>query len=671
MKKVIIQRLHAENFKVFKNYDAEFGRVTRISGMNGAGKSSLASAIMWVLFGVDYDLTNNPKVRREVNGEPVNDVPVSVEIVIDVDGKEITARKTQKRSIAKDGSYADTNSYSINGVSKTLRDFNAYFDFSFDDLLMCMNPAAFLSQKPKEMREFLFKLPKDISDRDIVARFPELSGLAELIGEYTVEEISMMNKATITRLSKEIAGYPGRIDEVNRQIVEDEDAAELELQANALKEQIAEIERQEEDTLAQSGEMDAMKRNLLELKDQKSEIEEKAADDLRAQRKDIQEQLDGYNASLRHCRNQRSFLELDIQRIEGSITRKKSEKDGLLSEYEKEAAESFPEYEPLPELSDDALVCPTCGQEFPKERIEQILAEQEERRKQHFEKYQKDRADFEQAKADKLTAITERGRNLKNEIEELETVKLPEKKETLANVDGSIEAEIGNIKRVQAMLDAMPLQPDLSGNQEYEALCLEICAKEEAIRSMSAGDDSKKELRNRKAEVQAELDSVKARLARVNNNAALEDRLEELREEQMQKEQAKADSEKTLDLLNELDKRKNELLVADINSHFGGRVTWDLFSYAKNGSYKADFCVPRIDGYTLNDNTANHGRELEAMVIIAESVQKIVGINAPVLLDNSEVLDSGNLKRILDGADCQMIVFAVSDEKELKIATQG
>ena len=54
---------------------------------------------------------------------------------------------------------------------------------------------------------------------------------------------------------------------------------------------------------------------------------------------------------------------------------------------------------------------------------------------------------------------------------------------------------------------------------------------------------------------------------------------------------------------------------------------------------------------------------------IALSIQKIVGINAPVLLDNAEALDSGNLKRILSGADCQMIVFAVSDSEDLKVET--
>lgn len=118
-----------------------------------------------------------------------------------------------------------------------------------------MNIGAFLSKKPKEIREFLFKLPKDISVKDIVLQYPEFSDLAELMDKYSVEEISAMNKASIAKLNKEINGYPWAINEVNRQMVEDIDTAELELQANDLIEQIADIEKKEDDSLSQSREL--------------------------------------------------------------------------------------------------------------------------------------------------------------------------------------------------------------------------------------------------------------------------------------------------------------------------------------------------------------------------------------------------------------------------------
>lgn len=72
---VKFKSLHLENFKGFKMADVNFGdKTTTIIGSNGIGKTTIATGIMWILFGVDYDLVNNPKVRREVDRQPINDV---------------------------------------------------------------------------------------------------------------------------------------------------------------------------------------------------------------------------------------------------------------------------------------------------------------------------------------------------------------------------------------------------------------------------------------------------------------------------------------------------------------------------------------------------------------------------------------------------------------------
>ena len=92
---------------------------------------------------------------------------------------------------------------------------------------------------------------------------------------------------------------------------------------------------------------------------------------------------------------------------------------------------------------------------------------------------------------------------------------------------------------------------------------------------MNTGADYRATLKIKKEELQAELDSVKAKINKVARNVELEERLEVLRQEKAQREQAKANCEKILVLLEELDKKKNELMVDDINRHFGGRVTWD------------------------------------------------------------------------------------------------
>lgn len=654
---------HCENFKGFKSFDVQFGdKITHIKGANGLGKSSVAELLMWVLYGVGNDLTSNPKVRREVDKIPVADVPVVGEITMEVDGKEIVAKKVQKRT-KKDGSYSDNNTYSINGVEKNLKDFIDYFDFSFDDLLMGMNIGAFLAKKPKEMRDFLFKLPQDISIKDIVVKYPDFAELVPLLEKYEIEEISSMNKASVLKLNKEIAGYPGRIDEVSRQIVEDIDTAELELQMNELQHQIADIEKQEDDSLAQARQHDSMSKDIMDLQFKRSEIERVANSKLIEQKKEIQKRIDELEIQFRQAMNDSSMAELDKKRIEDNIARKKDEKSRLLDEYTRISKEVFREYNPLPELSENDLVCPTCGQELPEAVKAQKKVEYGESSRKHRQLYENDKAEWEKQLDDRKAVINEKGKALKTEIDHLEAVELPAIENRIKSANELKVAANGTKNKAMEELNTLPAQVDLSENQEYEALCQEINKKEEALKAMNTGADYRATLRNKKAEIQAELDSVKEKISRTAKNVELEERLSFLRNEQLQKEQSKADCERILDLLDQLDQKKNELLVDSINSYFGGRVTWDLFAFAKNGGYKKDYCVPRIDGYEIHDNTANHGRKIEAMMIIALTIQKIVGIQCPIILDDGESLDPWRLPI----CDSQLIVMSRADNKELQI----
>ena len=54
MKEMILKELHLENFQKFKNQTFQFGSVeTHIHGENRAGKTTIQSAMLWLLFGKD------------------------------------------------------------------------------------------------------------------------------------------------------------------------------------------------------------------------------------------------------------------------------------------------------------------------------------------------------------------------------------------------------------------------------------------------------------------------------------------------------------------------------------------------------------------------------------------------------------------------------------------
>lgn len=624
-----IKKLVMQNFKGFKENSVEFNDRTSIGGINGIGKSTIVAAYMWLLFGVDYFLSSKINVRREINKVPVNDVDISVEAILDIDGKEVKVKKVQNRSFKKDESYSDDNKYFINDVPKTLRDFNEYFNFDFNVFKLCSNVNAFLSQNGKEMREFLFSLVDDVTDYDVACKVAELKELAELLEKYTVEELSAMNKASKTKIQKEIDSIQPRIDEVNRTIVE-VDISDLELQKNSLKEQIESIEQQEEDSNKAFEQFSKFSDELMQLKFKQGDIERNVTEELNNQKREIQSRIDVADRELKNAINQFSNTELDVKKFKDAISRYEAEKKQLGEEYMKVKAELF---------DTDTLICPTCGQEFPQEKTSELMES------------------FDKKKAERLKIIADNGFQAKASIEKYtqEVADLESKLETLKADKIKFNAEKG---KAMEELAALPLNADLSMNQAYEALIGEINQKELALKEMNNGADYRSQLRIKRLGLTEELAEVQKKLDSADNSKE-EERIAELREQHKKLEQEKADCEKVLNWLDELDKKKNELLVESINNHFS-IVKWDLFDFNKNGTYKKDYCVPTVDGFRFGDST-NEGREIAAKLDICNSIQKIKSINCPVFLDRAESINDWNIPEM----DCQLVLLRVTKDKEL------
>lgn len=643
MHKITLNKIKVENFKGFKESEFDFYNYTKVSGANGLGKSTLAAAYMWLFWNIDYNLSSNPNVRRKINRQPVNDVPVSVEATLDLDGTEVTAKKVQKRSFKKDGSFTDDNTYFINDAPKTLRDFNEYFGFDMDVFKICSNVNAFLAQKPKEMREFLFGLVEDVSDLDVARKYEELAELVPLLEKYTAEELNAMNKASITKITKEQNGIPAAIAENKRYLADDIDTAELELQRNSLQEKIDSIRGQLEDSEKARAEWQKKSDNIMELQFKKSDMERKAMDKLKEERRTVQAIVDSAENGFNTAMKSHSDAEDRIDLLEQENRRKENQKADLVEKWRAEKAALFKE------ITQNDLLCPTCGQPLPESLKAQKIAS-----------YEKDKEAFEKKKKEILQSISISGNKLNEEIRENNDKITVLQSVIQQSKSDKIEY---NRKKSAAMdqLNKLPVTPDMSENQEYLALCREIETKEEALRSENSGSNYRMALKGQMEEAQRELDAIKDKLSAVMRNAEFEQRIADLEASRKTLEQKKADCEKALDLLDMLDEKKNSLLVDEINAHFR-YVKWDLFSRAKNGSYKKDYCKPVIDGKDYGDDT-NTGLEILARLDIAMAAQRATGIYCPIFLDFGESIDSWRIPK----GESQLIVLCRTDDREMKI----
>lgn len=668
-----LKSLHLENFKGTKYKTYQFGDLTRISGMNRLGKTTIATAWYWLLSDKNYELNSNPNIRPNDAEECIP----TVTAVLDIDGKVVTIAKMQKRKVGKpDGNGISkvtlTNTYAINEVPKTERDFKTYLEdagLSFDNFLVCSHPDVFTGQKTADMRKVLFKMASEKSDYDIASMSDETADVAKLLADYKYEEIEAMQKASKKKAMEQVDAIPNQIVGLEKAKV-DIDVAELELAKNELERKIADVDSKIKD--AGSAISDLCSEEM-KLQMDMSVIMQTMNMELSKKRHSVDGLIRDCGYEIERINTLISANEKQIANNKSAIEAAEKKRSELGAEYNAEKAKVFNEtpylfHEEEWQFDENSTICKSCGQVLPAEKIEQIKADFEARKAKAKEECEKNiyirRNLFEKKHEESLEEIKAKGFEQKHIIEDY-TAKNEELQleiETLKKQEQEILAKKNELSK---QLEELPAEADYSQNEEYVKLKArhdEVLA--EIAKADSLGHDELiAQFEEEKKELLAELDSVKEKIAQSANNVRIDEQISELQEKQRDYEQAKADAEKILYQLSLVSKKKNELLVEEINNHFG-IVKWLLFDYQKNGEYK-EVCIPTIDGKRFGDST-NTGREIEAKLDICNSFQKFFCMQVPIFLDGAESINQCYMPKL----DTQLILLTVSDNEKLKVEVE-
>lgn len=629
--------MHLKNFMCYEEKDFHFHDKTVISGANGKGKSSIASAYTWCLFDCDYEMRSNPVVRREVNGSPVEG-DVEVTMVLDIDGREIAVCKVQKRTYSKDGSsYKDDNKYFINDVPKTKTAFNEYLEID-NVFKMSSNINTFLNQKSDEVRKFLFQTVKDIPDTSVADKYPDLAELEALLEKYSAEELSAMNKKKVADIKKELPILEGQIREKEADIKAktDMDVSDLKIQKNCLKKKIQENAEKQLESEKLYKNYNELTDGILELKMELSGLERKANESL------VEERSKLLDISIQK-KLERDKLQADINAIETKISaatdaidRLKGKLEGIRIEWKEENERKFDE---------KSLICPYCKQLYSEEKKEELFT------------------NFEKEKAELLASITTDGNNTKDQLDR-KTKDLDQFRLDMKERKAEYDAVFSEIKELEDKLSKLPKKLDISDTSEYQEINQQITEKENALKSMENISEYRKVLKEDEQELREELSDCESKIL-MSNTEIEEKRLSELKQQRTDMVQQQADAEKVLYLLTELEKAKNEEFSNQINQKFK-LVQWQLFETAKNGNYKST-CIPMVDGKSILTTISNKGNRILGRVDICQSVQDIAGISVPIWVDDCESLDSENQKKVSDMVIGQLIMLVVNDNEKLKV----
>lgn len=610
MKKIQLKQVHITNFKGIKDLVVDFGSITNIKAENAKGKTTVFDAFCWVLFGKDSRGNSKFHLRPiDKDGKDIDFLEISATLVLDVNDKEISLKKTQRQKwVKKRGSEEQTfegnvNEFEWNGFPKSEADYNASISEIITDTIFMMvtNPAYFPGMKWKDQRDTLLKLAGEVQDTDVIATNPKFQELNTLLEINSLDAWKEKYTKAIKEYNRQIDGIPGRIDEASRNIKEVDYSAE-ESRIQVLKKELLGIDEKLENAAKAYEEVAKRQQDYFGLKTKLRDMENQGKKNHEAGLQELRLQKDSLDGEFNRLFLKDSSIKSDIVSIHSQIESSMKELETSRERFENINGET---------LSEESCTCPTCGQALPEAKAEQI------------------RGEFQANKRNRLQAIRDNGHNLNHKIQGLS-----EKEEQLQrDLQETIEKKaivVGQVNAVKAKIDGYPSfdKYNVSGLIELQ---VEV-ERANAALSANSGESLNQELKEKRKAVLGQIEEVNKIL---NGKQVIEDaknRVKELTQEQRELAQKVADTEKVISLIEEFTREKMNLLSEAVNHKFQ-LVNWKLFDMQINGGMK-ETCELTVNGVPYLD--LNNAGKIQAGLDIINTMSRIYEVTAPVFIDNRE-----------------------------------
>ena len=687
MRKIKLKSLSINNFKGINHLDVAFGDKTRISGRNAVGKTSVFDSYMWLLFSKDSLGNAKFDIRPlDADGNMINNLEISVEASIRVDDEEYALKKTQKQVWRKKRGTDTTefqgnvNEFEINGYPKSEKEFKAFIAGIIDENIfnLVTNPNAFNALPWKEQREILMKFVGVMSDAEIALTYGDKYSLLipELKIASTDDILKKYTKAKNT-LNKQMTEIPARIDELSKQMVT-VDVGALEVQKAAKQAELKRVEDSLSGGNSARQKINDLNGQIMDKKLRISGIQNDANSELDEKRRKARQVVN--SADDKVTKTEREILDAEYLKEDyiKARDRAETEKTRYAEEWKEWKKKTFPEFvllddyvEPLP-LTDKDLTCPTCGQALPEDVRKQRIADHEKRCKKakadydarceaHKSKYEKDKADFEDLRKQMMSDITVKGQKSADDVRAYQK-QIDEQDEEISALKLRLECEKSDLSKAKKDLDSIPAYADISDNADYIKAQEDIRSLESQIEELREETPDNTEAEARRDAIRDEISDIEAQI-KAADNTKVKERVAELEKEQKSIGQKVAEQEQMIDLTESFIRAKMNMISEKINEKFKV-VRFSLFENQINGGLK-ETCECTVNGVPYS--SLNNGHRIIAGLDIIRSLSELYGVSAPVFIDNSEAISTGNFPEM----DTQIIHLIVTDDKELTVESEG
>lgn len=654
MKKIILKSLALVNFKGVRDFSIAFNDgITTVCGDNGTGKTTLYDAYLWLLFGKDStgrsDGANGFNVKTtDESGKPIYRLEHSVTAVLEVDGKEIKLQRSlvekwQKVNGTTDEVMKDETQYFINDVrTGTKKEYQAEISeiIPEDVFRMITNPYYFTSLSADTQKEMLLGMVGNIDDEEVAATAPDFLALLDQINGTSLAKWAREIAAKKKACNDALATIPASIETAQKLMPDSEDWAMLENELKGVQDRVKEIDRQIADKSALNDE--AYKRKMALMK-QQADKRIKLQDRENAIRMEV-------NAAHNKALSEIQQMENELSVNQNNLDKYRNDKmsvDGKIDELNAKLVEMREQFkavakEQFPEPSGDVLVCPTCGEPYKGENLENAIA--------------KLRGNFEQNKAKRQKDIQTKGKQYKAEYD-----KAVEQQTKLTGLIAKLEDDALEIKgNITIKKNNIPVAGNADEAIANDKECLDLRNDITEIDNqlkVEVPQADVSELQSEKADRNAAIAEINKRLGKRAMIERVNKEIADLEEKRIANNQAKADLEKWEDVYLRFQKAKDEVLMQRINGLFNV-VSFSFVKEQKNGGEKVT-CYCTVNGVPYAD--VNACGKVNAGLDIINAICATKGISAPIFIDNRESFN------VIIPTISQIVNLRVSNDKQLTI----
>ena len=566
-----LKKITIENFKGITSMSIDFSNKTEICGQNACGKTTIADAYFFCLFGTDSE--GNAKFESrplDVNGDKIHHTVISVEVIMIADDRQISLKRTiEENWVTKRGSTeavlsGNIGKYYIDGYPRQEREYNDYVASIIGQkaFKILTSPAYFASLPWKEQREIVMQMSSDKSDAEIANIIGGFDGLLDTLAEAPSTDAALQKyRSELKMLKAKQTELPIRIDEAMKGVV-DIDVDALNAARAMLSAEIKDVESQ---ILSATDQNERVKllTEIEMIKTEQRKYAQSLNEESDSKRNDITRKIAEANNEADYQKRmvQREISEIQ-QNIEANekLIKKCGERVTFCQGEIDKANADWKSVKSKKYVEGDAT-CPTCGQPLPESMLADRRKKWDENNERLLEQITKNGKEAVEArnackeKADKTEKeISKQRKNLDIANEKLQKV-LSESEKTITE----LHQQLRNI----------PSAVDPETDPKYQKYSQQINELNEKVSYLTLTGVTNG-LRQKREEISTRIKEIDSQLAKDATNKALTDRANSLRAELLQVSANAVYVEGQIELIEQFVKAKLSYLTEEIKNRFYG-----------------------------------------------------------------------------------------------------